>query len=147
MPHLVDIKKEFKKTIDAVVFINSAKPGVALALALESAAREVTVYVATNSDIAPDALETPAACFVESSAVFESSIAANDPPSTPHQINSLVSDFAITTYSFCWPKFRARFMKYVDVFIAHYSFTARNAQALAFDEEERKDLLSVGDAF
>ena len=38
-------------------------------------------------------------------------------------------------------------MKYVDVFITHFSSTASNAQALAFDEEERKDLFSVGNAF
>lgn len=71
IPHPVDIENEIKKTIDALVFISSAKPGVALALALESAAREVTVYVATNGDIARRPRETPSACFVESSAVFD----------------------------------------------------------------------------
>ncbi|ETW76706.1 hypothetical protein HETIRDRAFT_430055 [Heterobasidion irregulare TC 32-1] len=77
-----------------------------------------------------------------------SSIAANDNTSTPPQIDFLVSNLAITIYSFCWPKFRAPFMKYVDVFIAHSSSTAAsNAQARSFDEEEREDLFSVGDAF
>ena len=76
IPHLVDIENEIKKTIDALVFISSAKPGVALAFALESAAREVTVYVATNGDIAPDALERH--LLLVSSNLQQFSIAAND---------------------------------------------------------------------